>query len=207
MLGERVDAHLLGGKMSWEKVFGFGLIFLSVASMGYAQEYPLQLYLEKSSLKTYELSKKEKTDLLDRIEKVLERAKEIQWKLTRTIQLGETDIKYQEGQFWMSRLEEDQESIESAAQQVRILREKPTYLASAIKLYKSMKDLSVHFNSYINVPSFSASIGDVAPELELWADPVFYKLYLVPLAEAKDKQAKPSSKDKDLKEKKNSKTR
>ncbi len=53
--------------------------------------------MEKSFLKTYELSKKERTELLDRVETMLEKSKEIQLRLTRTIQGGETDIKYQEG--------------------------------------------------------------------------------------------------------------
>jgi hypothetical protein len=36
------------------------------------------------------------------------------------------------------------------------------------------------------MPSFSALVGDLAPDMELWVDPVFYKLYLLPLAHLKD---------------------
>jgi hypothetical protein len=54
------------------------------------------------------------------------------------------------------------------------------------------------------MPLFSAFVGDLAPDIELWADPVFYKLYLLPLAHSKDgeekipspKEKKPISKDK-----------
>jgi hypothetical protein len=81
------------------------------------------------------------------------------------------------------------------------LREKPTHLIGSIKLYKSLKDLSSNFNAYNNMPLFSALVGDLAPEMELWADPVFYRLYLLPLARLKDlgagtaqKGKKPASK-------------
>jgi hypothetical protein len=53
------------------------------------------------------------------------------------------------------------------------------------------------------MPPFSALVGDLAPEIELWADPVFYKLYLLPLARLKDvetktiqKETKPTQKEK-----------
>ena len=67
---------------------------------------------------------------------------------------------------------------------------------AAIRLYKALKDLSFHFNTYNNVSSFSAFIGDVAPELELWADPVFYRLYLLPLAQAKSQETKTPPREK-----------
>jgi hypothetical protein len=156
----------------------------------------LRYFMEKSSLKTYELSKKERTEMLDRVESMLEKSNEIQLSLTRTIQGGETEIKYQEGRFWMSKLEEDQMAIDSGALQLKVLREKPTQLVAAIRLYKALKDLSFHLNSYNNVPSFSAFIGDVAPELELWADPVFYRLYLLPLAQAKSQEPKTPPREK-----------
>jgi hypothetical protein len=54
-----------------------------------------------------------------------------------------------------------------------------------------LKDLSSNFNTYNNLPSFSALVGDSAPEMELWADGVFYKLYLLPLARVKDIEKKP----------------
>jgi hypothetical protein len=66
-----------------------------------------------------------------------------------------------------------------------------------------LEDLSENFNAYNNLPSFSALVGDLAPEMELWADPVFYKLYLLPLARSKDgetkvpqREKKPTSKEK-----------
>ena len=187
--------------MNWKMVLGFSLVFSLAAWVSVAEEYQLQYFLEKSSIKAYDLSKRERTELLNRVEKVLEQAKEIQLRLSRAIQAGETDIKYQEGRFWMERLEEDQRSIDSGARQLKILREKPTHLVAAIELYKSLKDLAFHFNAYNNVPSFSASIGDVAPELELWGDPIFYRLYVLPLASSLDakapkKEKKPEPKDK-----------
>lgn len=147
-------------------------------------------------MKTYDLSKKERTELLNRIETVLEQAKQIQLKLTRAIQEGETDIKYQDGRFWMAKLDEDQGSIDSGLQQVKTLREKPLHLVAAVKLYKSLKDLSSHFNAYNNISCFCSYIGDVAPELELWTDPIFYKLYLLPLAQGKSLEIKTPTKEK-----------
>ena len=187
--------------MNWKMVLGFSLVFSLMASVSVAEEYQLQYFLEKSSMKTYDLSKRERTELLNRIERVLEQTKEIQLRLSRAIQAGETDVKYQEGRFWMARLEEDQGSIDSGARQLNILREKPTQLVAAIKLFKSLKDLAFHFNTYNNMPSFSASVGDVAPELELWADPIFYRLYVLPLArnletKTPKKDKKPETKDK-----------
>jgi hypothetical protein len=76
-----------------------------------------------------------------------------------------------------------------------LLREKPAHLVASIKLYKSLKDLSSNFNGYNNLSSFSASVGDFAPEMELWADPVFYKLCLLPLARSKDVEKVPPQKE------------
>ena len=182
--------------MNWRRVICFVPLFLLLTSASFAEEYTLRFFMEKSSFKTYELSKKERTELLDRVEGMIEKAKETQLRLTRTIQGGEADIKYQEGNLWMSKLEEDQGAIDSGAQQLIILREKPMHLMAAIRLYKSLKDLSFHFNMYNNLSSFSACVGDVAPELELWADPVFYKLYLIPLAQAKSSETKTPTKEK-----------
>jgi hypothetical protein len=39
-------------------------------------------------------------------------------------------------------------------------------------------------------------VGDFAPEMELWADPVFYKLYLLPLARSKDVEKELPQKEK-----------
>jgi hypothetical protein len=38
-------------------------------------------------------------------------------------------------------------------------------------------------------------VGDVAPELEFWTDPVFYKLYLLPLAQSRSVETKSPSKE------------
>jgi hypothetical protein len=46
------------------------------------------------------------------------------------------------------------------------------------------------------MPLFSALVGDLAPEMELWADPIFYKLYLLPLARLKDVEVKSPQRDK-----------
>jgi len=182
--------------MNWRRVICLVSLFFLLASASLAEEHSLRFFMEKSSFKTYELSKKERTELLDRLESMIEKAKEVQARLTRIIQGGEADIKYQEGKFWMSKLEEDQEAIDSGAQQLNILREKPMHLVAAIKLYKSLKDLSFHFNTYNNMSCFSACIGDMAPEIELWVDPVFYKLYLLPLAQAKSSETKTPTKEK-----------
>lgn len=191
--------------MNWKWMIGLSLLCLVWTTAGFSEEYSLQYFLEKSSARTYELSKKEKGELLNQIERVLEQAKQIQLRLSRSLQGGETDIKYQDGKFWMSQLDEDQESIDAGAQQLKILREKGPQLVAAIKLYKSLKDLSFHFNAYNNTPSFSAFIGDVAPELELWGDPVFYRLYLLPLAQTRNVETKPPTKEKkqDTKTRKN----
>jgi hypothetical protein len=182
--------------MNWKKIARLVPVCLLLTSASFAEEYSLRYFMEKSFLKTYDLPKKERTELLDRVETMLEKSKEIQWSLTRTIQGGETDIKYQEGRLWLSKLEEDQQAIDSGARQLKALREKPMQLVAALRLYKALKDLSFHLNTYNNVPSFSAFIGDVAPELELWADPVFYRLYLLPLAQAKSQETKASLREK-----------
>ena len=98
------------------------------------------------------------------------------------------EIKYQEGAFWMSRLQQDRESLETALRDVKALKEKPDLLGPSVRLYKSLKELSSNFSGYSNVPSFSALIGDLALEMELWGDPVFYKLHVLPLAQRKDKE-------------------
>ena len=169
---------------------------LILISEGYSEEYRLPYFLEKCSNRSLEVSKKERVELLNQVEKVLEQTKQIQVSLSRAIQLGEADIRFQEGQFWMNRLDEDQKAIETGAGQLKILREKPANLVAAIILYKSLKDLAFHFNSCSNIPAFAPYIGDVAPELELWADPVFFKIYLLPLAQQKGLESKPPGKEK-----------
>jgi len=190
--------------MGYRKIFLLGLIlFLGLASFSPAEDFSLQYFLSKSSPKRIDLSKKEITELFNQLEGVIKQAQKIRTKLIQAIQIGETDVRYQEGKFWMSKLEEDKDSIETANQQIKLLRERSTHLLASIKLYKSLKDLSSNFNAYNNMPSFSALVGDLAPEMELWVDIVFYKLHLLPLAHAKDtetkvpqKEKKPASKEK-----------
>lgn len=183
--------------MGYRKIFLGGLIlFLALASIGEAEDFTLQYFLSKASSKAIELSKKEKTALFNQLEGVIKQAQEIRSKLIQAVQTGETDVRYQEGKFWMSKLENDKESIETGIQQIKLLRERPSHLVASIKLYKSLKDLSQNFNDYNNMPSFSALVGDSAPEMELWADPVFYKLHLLPLARSKDAEVKASAREK-----------
>lgn len=190
--------------MRYGKFFLMAIVlFFWLACISFAEDYTLQDFLSRASSKTTELSKKEKMELLNQLDRVMKRAQGIRTQLIQAVQTGETDVRYQEGKFWMSKLEEDQEAIETGIQQIRLLKEKPTQLAASVKLYKSLKDLSENFNAYNNLPSFSALVGDLAPDIELWADPVFYKLYLLPLARSKDieekmphKEKKPASKDK-----------
>jgi hypothetical protein len=173
--------------MEYRKIFLTGLIlFLGMASLGRAEDYTLQYFLSKASSKSIELSKKEKTELFNQLNEVIKQAQGIRTILMQAVQTGETDVRYQEGKFWISKLEEDGESIEMIIQQIKLLREKPADLVASIKLFKSLKDLASNFNGYNNLASFSASVGDVAPEMELWADPIFYKLCLLPLARSKD---------------------
>jgi hypothetical protein len=172
------------------------ILLLTLASFSFAEDYDLHYFLAKVSSKTSELSKKERVELLNRIDGVIEQVQRIRAKLVETIQTGEMDIGYQEGKFWMSKLEEDQGSIETVIQQLKLLREKPTHLVASIRVYKSLKDLSSNFNAYNNMPTFSAFVGDLAPEMELWADPVFYKLYLLPLARSKDVEKELPQKEK-----------
>jgi len=190
--------------MSYRKcLLGFVILFLGLATFSKAEDYTLQYFLSKASSKTFELSKKEKIELLKQLDGAMKQAQRIRTKLIQAIQTGETDVRYQEGKFWVSRLEEDRESIETGIQQIKLLGEKHTHLVASIRLYKSLKELSSNFNTYNNMPSFSAWVGDLAPEMELWADPVFYKLYLLPLARSKDietklpqKEKKPTQKEK-----------
>ena len=174
--------------MAYRKCFlGFLILCFSLVSLGLAEDYGLQYFLSKASSKAEELSKKEKIELLNRIDRTMEQAQRIQVKLSQVIQTGEVDIRYQDGKFWMSKLEKDKASIQTGMQQIELLKEKPVSLVPSIILYKTLKDLSSDFNAYNNVPSFSALVCDLAPDMELWADPVFYKLYLLPIARSKDK--------------------
>jgi hypothetical protein len=190
--------------MRWCKGFLITVVlFFSLVCISFAEDYTLQYFLSKASSKPIDLSKKEKAELLNQLDEVMKQGQGIRTKLIQALQIGEADVRYQEGKFWMAKLEEDQGSIESGFQQITLLREKPTDLIASIKLYRSLKGLSSNFNAYNNLPSFSALVGDFAPEVELWADPVFYELCLLPLARLKDRETKappaekkPVSKDK-----------
>ena len=179
------------------KNFFTGIILIFCLScICFAEDFPLQYFLTKVSSPKDDLSKNEREALLNRIDEVFQQAQQIHSKLIQTIQTGEIEIRYQEGKFWMSKLEEDKGSIESGIQQIKLLKEKPAHLVASIQLYKSLKDLSSNFNTYNNMPLFSAFVGDLAPEMELWGDPVFYKLYLLPLAQMKDVEKSPPTKGK-----------
>ncbi len=180
----------------WKRYLGFVFLLLSLTSLGFSEDFDLQYFLAKTSSKESELSRKERTELLNRIEGAIEQAQRIHKDLTQAIQGGEVQIAYQEGRFWVSKLEEDRGSIETGIQQLKYLKEKPTHLLASIKLYKSLRDLSSNLSAYNNTSLFSAFVGDLAPEMELWVDPVFYKLYLLPLARSKDTETEPPKKEK-----------
>jgi len=180
----------------WKRYLGFVFLLLSLTSLGFSEDFDLQYFLARTSSKESELSRKERTELLNRIEGAVEQAQRIHKDLTQAIQGGEVQIGYQEGRFWMSKLEEDRGSIETGVLQLKFLKETPTHLLASIKLYKSLRDLSSNLSAYNNTSLFSAFVGDLAPEMELWVDPVFYKLYLLPLARSKDTETEPPKKEK-----------
>jgi hypothetical protein len=79
--------------MGYRKVFLAGLVlFLGLAPLGRAEDYSLQYFLSKTSSKTLELSKKEKTELLNQLDQVMKQGQEIRTKLIQTLQIGETDV-------------------------------------------------------------------------------------------------------------------
>lgn len=170
------------------------LIIFGLASFALGEDYSLQYFLSRVNSKPDALSKKEKTELLDQIDRTLGKAMRVHSKVTRDLQTGAIEISYQEGDFWISKLKEDRKSIDDGVAQVKLLKEKPNHLVGALILYKSLRDLSFNFNAYNSMPFFSAFVGDLAPELELWADPVFYQLHLLPLARLKDTDKGPPPK-------------
>lgn len=183
--------------MEYRKIIVVGfLILLGLIPFALAEDYPLQYFITKVNSKSDVLSKKEKDDLLNQIERLCEKTLQVHIKIMRDLQTGVIEMSYQEGDFWISKLKEDRKSIDTGVEQVKLLKEKPNHLVGALRLYKSLKDLSINFNTYNNMPSFSAFVGDLAPELELWADPVFYQLYLLPLARLKDTEKGPPPKEK-----------
>ena len=182
--------------MRYRKILGAIILFFVLASIGFAEDFDLQYFVAKASSKENGLSKQDRTELLNRMEGVMDQAQRINKSLIEAIQGGGMTVEYQEGKFWMSKLEEDRGSIETGIQQLKLLREKPTHLIASVKLYKSLRDLSSNFNAYNNTSLFSAFVGDLAPEMELWADPVFYRLHLLPLARSKDMETEPPKKEK-----------
>jgi hypothetical protein len=165
-------------------VLGLVISFLFLASFVQAENDSLQYFLAKSASSTNELSKKEKEELLNRINEVMEQAWRIRDKLTQAIQRGDMEVQYQEGRFWMSRLEEDREAIETGLEHLKLLREGPVFLVPSIKLFKSLKDLSKNFNAYNNVP-FLCAYSDLAPEWNCGLTSFYRKLYSS-LAKSKD---------------------
>ena len=163
---------------------------LSFALLCEAQEYRLQYFLTRSPLKTNGLSTQEKREILSGIEETLERIQRSHLRLTSAVLSGEMELRYQEGKLWMSKAEEDLKSVETGLQQLKLLNEKPGDLVSALVLYKSLKDLALNLNAFNNEPSFAAFVGDQAPELMLWTDPVFYQFYLFPLAQSRNVEKK-----------------
>ena len=178
---------------SW--IIGF-MVILGMISFAFAEEYSLAYFLTQVNSKRDTLSPKERGELLNQIERILIRVGEVHERMIHQIKTGEMEILYQEGDFWVSKLKEDRISVEDGMERVKLLRQRPSNLLASIDLYRSLRDLAVNWNAYNNVPAFSARVGDLAPELGLWADPVFYRLYLLPLARLKDVEKSPPQKEK-----------
>ena len=182
----------------WVSGFMLVAILVSFSSVSLAEEMTLQYFLAKASSKEGDLSKAEKEELLNRIEEVMAHARQTHQQLIQMMLSGDVTLPFQEGQFWMSKFKEDETSIETGFQQLKLMKDKPSLLAPPILLYKVLRDLASNFNAYNNMSSFSSFVGDIGPELELWADPVFIKLFLLPPLNSRDKatEAKSPSKEK-----------
>jgi hypothetical protein len=186
-----IDLASIGGSIMQRWLVGILIILgLLWISSGVAEDFTLQYFLAKTSSKQVEISKQEKTALLNRVGEAVEQANQGNAAMMKAIQSGEIEILYHDGKFWMSKLEEDKGSISLGMEQIKSLKEKPTNLIASVILFKNLKDLASNLSSYNNMPSFSAYVGDLAPELELWTDPVFYQLYLLPLAKLKNVEPK-----------------
>ena len=181
------------------RIFMLAVILAGVSSASLAEDLTLQYFLAKATSKEGDLSITEKTELLNRIEEVMGRARQTHQQLIQMMLSGDVPLPFQEGHFWMSKFKEDETSIETGFQQLKLMKDKPLLLAPPILLYKVQRDLASNFNAYNNMPSFSSFVGDVGPELELWADPVFIKLFLLPLLNSKDKEAEAKSPSKEKK--------
>ena len=183
----------------WMRLFMLAVILAGFSSVSLAEDLTLQYFLAKATSKEGDLSISEKTELLNRIEEVMGRARQTHQQLIQMMLSGDVPLPFQEGHFWMSKFKEDETSIETGFQQLKLMKDKPLLLAPPILLYKVQRDLASNFNAYNNMPSFSSFVGDVGPELELWADPVFIKLFLLPLLNSKDKEAEAKSPSKEKK--------
>jgi len=183
----------------WMRMFMLAVILAGFSSVSLAEDLTLQYFLAKATSKEGDLSITEKTELLNRIEEVMGRARRTHQQLIQMMLSGDVPLPFQEGHFWMSKFKEDETSIETGFQQLKLMKDKPLLLAPPILLYKVQRDLASNFNAYNNMPSFSSFVGDLGPELELWADPVFIKLFLLPLLNSKDKEAEAKSPSKEKK--------
>lgn len=182
----------------WTSGLMLVVLLVSFPSVSVAEELTLQYFLAKASSEEKDLSKTEKAELLNRIEEVMGHARQTHQQLIQMMLSGDVTLPFQEGQFWMSKFKEDETSIETGFQQLKLMKDKPSLLAPPILLYKVLRDLASNFNAYNNMSSFSSFVGDIGPELELWADPVFIRLFLLPLLNSRDKaaEAKTPSKEK-----------
>lgn len=160
---------------------------IAISVWVWAEEEPLQFFMKKVNTRAFQLQSKEKSELLFQIENLLKRIEEVHQRLVDGIQGGEFELRYQEGKFWISQLERDREWMKVAREQLVQLKNRSNHLVAALELYRALKNLSTNFNAYNNQVFFSASIGDLAPEIALWTDPVFYQLFLLPLARSKEK--------------------
>ena len=183
----------------WMRSFILAMILVSFSSVSLADELTLQYFLTKAFSKEEDLSKIEKTELLNRIEEVMGQARQINQRLIQEMFSGNTTLPFQEGQFWMSKFKEDEASIGTGFQQLKLMKERPLLFAPPVLLYKSLRDLASNFNAYNNTSHFSSFVGDIGPELELWADPVFLRLFLLPFLNSKDKETEVKSSPKEKK--------
>ncbi len=173
----------------WMRSFMLAVILIGFSSVSLAEELTLPSFLTRVSSNEGDISKTEKAELLSRIEEVIGRARQTHQQLIQVMLSGDITLPFQEGQFWMSKFKEDEASIETGFQQLKLMKDRASLLAPPFLLYKSLRDLASNFNAYNNMSSFSSFVGDVGPELELWADPVFLRLFLLPLLNSKDKEA------------------
>ena len=173
----------------WMRSFMLAVILIGFSSVSLAEELTLPSFLTRVSSNEGDISKTEKAELLSRIEEVIGRARQTHQQLIQVMLSGDITLPFQEGQFWMSKFKEDEASIETGSQQLKLMKDRASLLAPPFLLYKSLRDLASNFNAYNNMSSFSSFVGDVGPELELWADPVFLRLFLLPLLNSKDKEA------------------